>query len=235
VHFFPFSGSVAAPYGTECRLTLFGSGVVERSVLLEGARLGQPDGLRLEDAFPEVGAHAEGALLGLQIDLESTQQRIDLSASGCFVEFLRPGGGAAGALRFRPLRMTAESSGVGTKDGEVAAPCVVVADRFQTTSLVVVNRSAEPVIPFVRRPEVGAASRQGGVNPASVALPSVAPRAVVEFEFDVATFGPAAEQECSWGRCTTRALDVGPPSPGVAYFTLGRELEQRRLTCVSAL
>jgi len=235
VHFFPFSGSVSAPYATECRLTIFGVGISERSVTLDGARLGQPDGVRLEDAFPEVAVGGESRLLGLQIDLESTQQRLDLSASACFIEFVRPGGGAGGNLRYRPMRLMGEPGGLGSRAAAEIAPCIIVADRFQTTSFVVVNRSAEPVIPAVRCPAAEGAPWQCGVGLSPVPLATVAPGAVVELEFDAATVGASTEQECSWGRCATRALDIAAPPPGVAYFALGREPEQRRPISVSVV
>lgn len=228
VHFFPFSSSVGAPYATECRLTLFGSGAPARTVALDGARLGQPDGLRLEDAFPELASGAEARFFGLQIELESSQPRVDLSASACFIEFVRPGASSATAVRYRP--MVIGPSGTAAAEGASTPPFVVVDDQFQKTSFVVVNRSTQAVQPVVRS--------HGGENGGGwMTLPfaSVAAGAVEEFQFESAVVDGGLVQECSWGRCATRALDVVGPPPEVAYFALRREPDHRRPISVNVV
>ena len=66
VHFFPAARGVASPYSVSCRLTLFGGGIERRSVVLEGARLNQPDGLFVDEAFPELPEMVQAAALPVQ-------------------------------------------------------------------------------------------------------------------------------------------------------------------------
>lgn len=227
VHFFPFSSGVSAPYGSECRFTVFGGGLATRSVLLDGARLGQPDGVRVEDVFPEVSSVGDARLVGLQVDLECAQQRVDLSASGCVVEITRTDGGA---VRFRPsLLHTAGGAAPAT------APLVACRDRFQTTSLVVINRTTEPFVPTMRCRPIAARPWDGAVDLLEFSAAAVAPDSVEEIHLEDSVWGDATRQECSWGESTTRAVDVPVYPPGVALYACYREPEHRRPVSVSAL
>lgn len=227
VHFFPFSSGVSAPYGTECRFTVFGGGLTTRSVMLDGARLGQPDGVRVDDVFAEVGGAADGRLCGLQIDLECSQQRVDLSASGCVVEIARSEGGA---VRFRPAPI-----GSGEERQAPTAPLIACRDRFQTTTLVVINRSGEPFAPIVQVRPGAARPWDGGVELSRVNTPVVAHDSVEEIPLDEAFWGDGTRQECSWGESITRAVDLAEPPPGIALYACYREPDHRRPVSVSAL
>lgn len=227
VHFFPFSSGVSAPYGTDCRFTVFGGGITTRSVTLDGARLGQPDGVRVDDVFPEVSSVGDGRLVGLQIDLECSQQRVDLSASGCVIEIARSEGGA---VRFRPAQVE-----VTPRSHDAVPPLIACRDRFQSTSLVVINRTGESFLPLVRLRPVGARPWDGAVELVSLSTPAVAPDSVEEIPFDDAVWGDATRQECSWGESTSRALDLVRPPPGVVVYACYREPEHRRPVSVSAL
>ena len=230
VHFFPFSGNVSAPYATECRLTVFGGGLATRGVTIEGARLGQPDGLKIEDAFPEIATVTDGRLVGLQVDLESLQPRVDLSASGCYIEVLRNGQGGGGAMRFRPALVDPS----GRPRGEFA-PLIACSDRFQTTTLIVVNRSGESHIPGVAVRPPTARPWDGGVTPITIVAPTVPADSVDEVVLDGNVWNEATRQECSWGESVTRAVEIVEPPLGVAYFAVYREPESRRAVSVSAL
>lgn len=133
VHFFPASPDLAAPYLVRCKLTLFGTGLSEKSVVLDGARLSQPDGVRLGDAFPFLN-ETQDKFYGLDVEITSLQPRVDLSASSCIIELKS----AERALRFRPSR---PSQGVPRTGG------LCIRDPFNTTSLVMVNSGSEPVRP----------------------------------------------------------------------------------------
>ena len=227
VHFFPFSSGVSAPYGTDCRFTVFGGGLTTRAVVLDGARLGQPDGVRVDDVFPEVSSVGDGRLVGLQIDLECAQQRVDLSASGCVIEIARSEGGA---VRFRPAQIEAAA-----RTQDVTPPLIACRDRFQSTSLVVVNRTGDPFSPLVRIRPVGARPWDGAVELISLSTPAVGPDSVEEIPFDDVVWEEATRQECSWGESMSRALDLGGPPPGVVMYACYREPEHRRPVSVSAL
>jgi hypothetical protein len=230
VHFFPFSSNVSAPYVTECRLTIFGAGLPTRAVTLEGARLGQPDGLRLEDAFPETATVLDGRLVGLQIDLEGVQQRMDLSASGCVIEISRSTPGGGGAVRFRPVLLDHPG-----RSRTPLAPLIAEQDRFQTTSLVVINRSGNPFVPLLGVRPSSARPWEGELVQASLAAPTVAADSIEEISFDGTVWDDGVRQECSWGESVTRAVQLGEPPRGVAYFAVYREPESRRAVSVSAL
>lgn len=85
VHFFPTAGVTSGPYSINCLLTLFGKGVERRTVMLDGGRLGQPDGIRLEDAFAALRGDASG-LFGLEVRLSCSQGRVNLLSSQASIE-----------------------------------------------------------------------------------------------------------------------------------------------------
>ena len=77
VHFFPSAGASTSHQPITCVLSLFGKGIEKRSVMLDGGRLNQPDGVRLEDAFPSLRGEASG-IFGLELQLSSQQGRANL-------------------------------------------------------------------------------------------------------------------------------------------------------------
>jgi len=87
IHFFPSAGAAGGHLPISCLLTLFGKGVEKRSVLLDGGRLNQPDGLRLEDAFPALRGDVSG-VFGLEIQLSCSQGRVNLLHSQTAIEFV---------------------------------------------------------------------------------------------------------------------------------------------------
>lgn len=128
VHFLPCARNMTAPYPVVCSLTLFGNSMPPRTVQLDGARVRQPDGVRLEDAFELLRGDRAG-VYGLVVEL-AAQQRMDLSPSSCIIELVT----ADKSVRFRPARLEG-----GT--GEQAA--LRVDDALLTTGLVMVNASGE--------------------------------------------------------------------------------------------
>ena len=100
LHFFPSSDNASAPYAATCTLTLLGSGGTRSSVVLEGGRLGHPDGLRLEDAFPVLKGEVSG-VFGLEVEISTPQPRLDVRSSGCVVEVISQGR----PVRFAPKKI----------------------------------------------------------------------------------------------------------------------------------
>jgi hypothetical protein len=190
VHFFPSAGTTAGHYPVSCELTLFGKGIERRSVRLEGGRLNQPDGIRLEDAFPALENEGSG-LCGLEIVFECPQGRINLSNSRLVVEIVSPQFSLSyGAAPFQPTFAD-------TTDGEVAAHAcrsligVALQDGSATPSVVVVNSTTE-----LLRPEFRHSARDGD---SPLQLGTVAPNSVVEFPLDEALCKNAEERETLWG------------------------------------
>jgi hypothetical protein len=95
VHFYPATSGVSAPYNVICRVALFGKGFDRKTVALDGARLSQPDGVRLEDLFPGLGDTVNG-VFGIEVEISTNQPRVDLGCSWCVVECVH----GAHALRY---------------------------------------------------------------------------------------------------------------------------------------
>jgi len=220
VHFFPFSTAVTAPYPCQCRLTVFGAGLETREVLLDGARLGQPDGVRLEDAFPEL-QHAGGdtALPGLEITLETTQQRADIRGSSCIVEILSSAGGRI--TRYRPVPLER------CTDRRIGIP--VVRDALQSTVLFLTNASPEAYAPVLRR--VGT---DGELAPGDIPAHTLPPGRTVEIGMPEGLLSAAGAMECSWGLLRSVALYLDAP-PAVAAFLGQRDPATGALLSVRAL
>ena len=89
VHFFPTAGSSTSHQPITCVLSLFGKGIEKRAVMLDGGRLNQPDGVRLEEAFPTLRSEASG-IFGLEIQLSSQQGRVSLLESQAAIELVSP-------------------------------------------------------------------------------------------------------------------------------------------------
>lgn len=89
VHFLGAASGISAPYPIQCSLSVFGDGIETKSVALEGMRLYQPDGVKINDVFPFLKDSTKTH--GLLIELSCVQQRIDLSPTNCFIEILEQG------------------------------------------------------------------------------------------------------------------------------------------------
>ena len=201
LHFFPSAGNVTAPYQANVRLTVSGNGVATGTVMLEGARLSQPDGVRLEMAFPHLQSET-GALFALEVEISTMQPRVDMTASECIVEL----SSVSRSARYRPVQID---------QTEPPLPCLAVRDAFNSSSLVVINPTD-----VIQHPRVERATADG---PLLMRLDPVAPKAVQEINFDEATLA-GAPHECSWG--LTRCASVKPlvePNSVLRYFLLYRD------------
>ncbi len=141
LHFFPSCENASAPYPATCTLTLLageGSGqnnavqphAIQRNgpdargaqldaappvravVALEGGRLGHPDGLRLEDAFPTLRTEVSG-LFGIQVEISTPQPRLDVGSSGCVLEVISQ----SQPVRFVPKKLLGKESSNGRDAG----------------------------------------------------------------------------------------------------------------------
>lgn len=86
LHFFPFAGSISATYQADISIKVFGNDLEEVDVVLEGARLSQPDGLFLDEIFPILFENYQG-FFGIEVEVNCDQQQVsDLSSSSCIIE-----------------------------------------------------------------------------------------------------------------------------------------------------
>lgn len=201
VHFFPSAGTVAGHYPVSCELTLFGKGIQRRSVKLEGGRLNQPDGIRLEDAFPALD-HETSGICGLEVVFECSQGRINLSNSRLVVEIVSPQFSLTyGATPFRPTVSHDDEGGDRTTParGQVA---ILMQDSTMTPSLIVVNPTEELLRPDFRYTTVRDAD-------APLQLGTVAAESVVEFPLDDALCKNAPVHELLWGAAAVERVRGG--------------------------
>lgn len=209
VHFLPSAGNVSAPYPTNCKLTIFGQSVGRKSVTLDGARLNQPDGVRLDQAFPAL-QEGVSSFFGLAVEITSQQQRVDLGTSSVIVELLS----AAQSIRYSPHVFI---------DDEPYRPksSVALRDAFSTTSLVIVNGGPE-----VHRPPV---------NP-GFTVEGVGSDCVMEIELGEKFLQSVEPLECNWGLCRAHSVEVRAEIPSqVGYFLVYRDVTTKRPVNIVAL
>lgn len=218
VHFFPTNFGSALPYPAEVKLSIFAADIERRSVVLDGARIGQPDGIRVEDAFPVL---SEGAIphYAVELSIGTNQPRVDLGPSQCLMEFNSQGL----SCRYWPQLKERDSDG---------QPKVVplVKDSFMSPSLIAINSTevSQDCELFL----------QGLKGDASDRLPELklAGREVREVVLISDLFNASPAQETSWGIARTRSLEVPETLPtGVLFYLLYRDSKTRRPLSVSAL
>lgn len=231
IHFFPSAGSVGGAAGVNCTLKLFGKGVETRAVLLDGGRIGQPDGVRLEDAFPSARSEASG-IVGLEITLECPQGRVNMLSSHATLEFISPQ--SSMAYGSAPFRACAEGGQGSVTERLIAARRrgrvgVGVQDGGVTTSLVVINASPETL-----RPDL---LHTVGAQDVPLPVGTVSPDSVVEIPLDESLFKGCEAYECLWGevRAAKIALGEGAMDGDAAYYLVYREPSTKRPVSVCAL
>ena len=217
VHFCPAAKNIAAPYPINCQLTLFGGGLSEPlSVVVEGARMRQPDGMRLEDAFPVLRAEASG-IFGLGVELLSPQGRVDLSASDCLIELHSN----RFSSRFRPKQVD-----IGEHNAGQVPELLCLKDSLNVTSVVIVNGSDQEFSPCFK--DLGSSS-QDFAQP----LEPLGALSVREMSLDV---NGAKQVECGLGKTIASAFSIAedPPQNVVGYIVY-RDTETKEPMSVSAL
>jgi len=192
VHFFPSAGSVTAPYAANCKLAVFGVGVERRSVNLEGARVSQPDGVRLDDIFSGL-RDSSGPVFGIEIEVSTMQQRVDLSSSGCVVELVY----GAQSVRFFPHPAIQQSTGSGSP--------LLIQDGLMNSSVVVVNHSSTPT-----ELNLGIAE--------SISIPTgvIAAGSVKEIQIGAEISAKLQQIDCSWGTLRAAPLEIAASATSVS-------------------
>ena len=235
VHFFPSAGSSGGHFPVSCILTLFGKGIEKRSVLLDGGRLNQPDGLRLEDAFPALRGEVSG-VFGLEIQLSCPQGRVSLMGSQAAVEFVSSASSMMyGCAPFEPMTEEVDDQALPSiSDRLVSAKprssaAVAVQDSELASSLVIVNASAEPLKPELSHSAVGA--------PKPLHVGTLSPESVVEVPLEEAMFKDSPQRGTIWGstRVEKMILPEGARSPEASYYVLFRDPETKRPVSACAI
>jgi hypothetical protein len=153
-------------------LRVFGRGIEGKTVQLDGGRVSQPDGLRIEDAFPNVLAEAAGPI-GLEVILRASQGRLNLLSSQVYIESVSAQMNLVfPSAPFRPLENTALDASGDEVENTKRSGLVSLAEG-QTASLVIINSGTEPVHPKLSSP-----GKRGGET---ISLGTVSGNTVFEF------------------------------------------------------
>lgn len=230
VHFYPAAAHSGAPYPARCKLTIFGAGIERDMVVLDGARLQQPDGVRIEQVFPQLAEQTaqKKGLAGLEIEIETTQPRVDLSGSQCIVEFATN----FGSVKYRPARVVeqkiAEEKDMAAGASAAVLPQMVLRDAYSVSSLVLINTTEASCDASFDLVPAG-----GGVEATRIAVPSLLGGEVREVVVGDSFFDRSRPQETSWG--LLRSGGVVCARPGVVGYVLARDAGNKRPMSVSAL
>lgn len=245
VHFFPSGGGVTAPYPSNCALTVFGplSGQmgagtpagIARKVVIEGARLSQPDGVRLEQAFSELAEGLNG-FFGLSVELSTAQPRIDLSASECVIELRSRGN----SVRFWPkmVKDSEEKETEGSSPSPVAMACLK--DAYLSSSLLVINESEDPFNPECFICDYSEAEKEAATEEEDksfrriVETGYVPPLSVMEFPLSDSILTAAGAKD-DGGETDSAAVYCGAQRAGTSCYALYRDVVTKRPVSVSAL
>ena len=220
MHFLPAAAGIGAPYPVDLKVTVGGSALPRRTLSVDGARLGHPDGFRLEEAVPALNQQVSGMYL-LQIDLAPTQQRIDLSNSSIIIELQYQ----QGSVRYLPRRINSQIDEPRTRSissdaqssgtlGSVMSRGVFNPDASNSTgfalrdptlfaSIVILNSSSEPIVARIY------SSRMED----SVGSVTVAPDSVKECDLVELGLTRASKLDCTWGAVEVEAFRVSFESP----------------------
>ena len=227
LHLFPASRGTGAPYAAECMIELFGNGQKGEQIVLEGVRMCQPDGLRLNDIFPIL--NQQKGLYGIQVTLKSDHGRADLSASSCIIE-----------LQCRPHSVryaAAPMERIETEKAELT-PGVALQDSYSTTSLIVVNGSLEESNWQSHRGK-DVAESQGAGESTPLSKPMVParipPLSIEERKLDKAYFLQSSPREASWGMIHVESIHADTLSDDCACYVMYRDSITKRPMSVCSL
>ena len=236
VHFFPTAGSTTSHHPITCVLSLFGKGIENKAVMLDGGRLNQPDGVRLEEAFPTLRNEASG-IFGLEIQLSSQQGRLNLLSSQAAIELVSP---QASIMYYSaPFVADVEEATAAEPQGDLSQRLTAarrrsfvgigLQDAFVTTSLVMVNSTNETVRPSIFH----------GVGEEAQSLPvgNISPESAMEIPLEESLFKRTTPHECLWGLSRAEKISVGPDSltPHTAFYVMYRDPVSKRPVSVCAL
>jgi hypothetical protein len=228
IHFFPSAQVTSAPYPVIFKLRVFGKDIVSKSIALEGGRLGQPDGVRLEDAFPHLADGTSG-IIGLHVELSTSQPRIDLSTSHIVIELVS----SAQSVRFSPRQMKAHDRKL-TLSNENKLPCYAIAginDAFFVSSLAVINYADKPFVPKLISPRPSTlATVSEPPDITEIGFDAVAAGNAQEFSLHEGMFTDVVPQEMTWGLIRSRVFEVSGDVPSdVGCYLVYRDSLTKRI------
>lgn len=204
-------------------------------MLLDGGRLNQPDGVRLEDAFPHLRTEASG-IFGLEIELSCQQGRIPLQSSLAAVELVSAQSTVMYmSVPFSPVGVDSSAADKVGTDAKGATPRrqsfmgVGLQDAAFSTSLVMINASGDAVRP--------ALFHRSGENAVPLQVGTLAADSAMEIPLEDSLFKESVPHECVWGlaRAEKVSLDANSITPETAYYLMYRDTVTKRPLSVCAL
>ena len=226
VHFFPSAGGIGAPYQVSCTLTLFGNDLGKRTIKIDGLKITQPDGVRIDDVFPHF-EKSETNIAGLKIELNTNQPRIDLSSSWCLVELVTQ----SGSTRFKAKSLSDSLDGA----ENVSSGALISDDKF-SSSLIAINADREVFNPSLKTIDNTGQLESLKAQRKDIAVPSLAPMSVEEISVNGDFFTENTSAETSWGKSNIGGVYVNPSlDQETAVFAVYRETNNKRPVSVLAL
>jgi hypothetical protein len=157
VHFCPNAllGGSQQSSTVDCSLTVFGHTAEPEQIILEGARIGMPDGIAVEEAFPSIADFT--GMFGVALTITSSGAKLDASQSECWIELVATNfsvaertrnvgfmeGAHAHSMRYIPHMVypTAKDLNKNSKIHRESFrdPGLAVLDSYNSTSVIVVN------------------------------------------------------------------------------------------------
>lgn len=204
-------------------------------MLLDGGRLNQPDGVRLEDAFPHLRTEASG-IFGLEIELSCQQGRIPLQSSLAAVELVSAQSTVMYmSVPFSPVGVDSSAADKVGTDAKGATPRrqsfmgVGLQDAAFSTSLVMINASGDAVRPSL--------FHRSGENAVPLQVGTLAADSAMEIPLEDSLFKESVPHECVWGlaRAEKVSLDANSITPETAYYLMYRDTVTKRPLSVCAL
>lgn len=229
VHFLPAARGMGVPYPADCKLTLFGGSKERKSIILEGARIGHPDGIRLRDAFSVLSSAEEGALFGFEVEISTKQPRVNILPSRSILELVWE----ELSTKFEPKLSIATSE-------ESFEPALLIRDSFVMPSLVFINSSSTVYKPeFHYFPQDIRIQNTDKFDPDQakvLAIDTIAPESAKEVKLDSVFASNAQTTTVSWGVLRSMSLFSKQNRPsGVAVFLVYRQVLNRVICSVQAL
>lgn len=188
VHFLPAAAGIGAPYHVDLKVTVGGSSLPRRTFSVDGAKLGYPDGFRLEEAVTALSQQVSGLYL-IKVDLFPTQQRVDLANSCILIELQYQ----QASVRYLPRRINSRISGLDNVKAKVSksrhdvpehlgtvmsrgifnpdvsdATAFAIRDSTLFASIVILNSSSSPIVARIFSSRMEDAVGSITVNPDSV-------------------------------------------------------------------
>lgn len=228
IHFFPATPGSATPYPVDLSVSLFGRGVPKRTISLEGARLFNPDGVRIEDIFSLAEADDESTL-ALQIELQTNNAKSDISASQCLIELPSAEGGLIFAPHKSVLTVNAQNSNELLENVGSEKVIMAMKDSQLCPSVLVVNCKQNELRPEIYYRDLRESPK------ALMPLGQVAPMTALERKLDGTVFGEPQPREMSWGNLRTRVLSAESGHRDMAMYLIYREVKTSKIVSVHAL